>query len=91
MKLRIRESGMKYNTYGNRKKVYTLIDGETGEVIDVFATEDAAESYAREYIRTWADEENPVDVDCFSRDEDCTDRYQSQYLWTLDSRDGGFW
>lgn len=86
-----RSSKRRMNEMDSRNKVYTLIDGETGEVIDVFATEDAAESYAREYIRTWADEENPVDVDCFSRDEDCTDRYQSQYLWTLDSRNGGFW
>ncbi len=81
------------NEMESRKKVYKLIDGENGEVIDVFATEVAAESYAREYIRTWATDDDPVDVDCYiSDDKDYTDGdYQSKYLWTLDSRNGGFW
>lgn len=88
-----RSSKRRMNEMEFNKKVYKLIDGETGEVIDEFATEDAAESYAREYIRTWATDEEPVDVDCIvTNGRDYTDGdYQSHYLWTLDSRNGGFW
>lgn len=87
-----KSSKRRMNEMEFHNKVYKLIDGETGEVIDEFATEDAAESYAREYIRQWATEDDPVDVDCWvSNGKDYTDDdYQSNYLWTLDSRNGGF-
>lgn len=76
-------------------KVYQLVDGETDEIINVFATEWAAEEYAREYIKNWATEDDPVSVDCYLIDDESDLEYpytvdEPQYLWTLDSVNGGF-
>lgn len=77
-------------------EAFQLVDSYTDEIIDVFDTEDAAEAYAREYIKKWATEDDPVAVDCYvlDRGEDYKEypMYvdEPKYLWTLDSYNGGF-
>lgn len=91
MKLKILESF--------EKSKYQLVDAETDEIINVFVTEESAEKHARQYIKNYATEEDPVAVDCYEiEDEDYVyDKYgypyyvdEPKYLWTLDSRNGYF-
>lgn len=75
---------------------YRIVDTETDEIIDTFYDEKSAEDYARQYIRNYATEEDPVAVDCYRiDDEDAQTDYpkyleDDEYLWTLDSVNGGF-
>lgn len=76
---------------------YRLVDGDTDEIIDTFANENSAEEYARQYIRNWATDDDPVYVDCYRiDDEDAQTEYpkyleDDEYMWTLDSLNGDWW
>lgn len=76
---------------------YRLVDSETDEIIDTFADENSAEEYARQYIRNWATDDDPVYVDCYRiDDEDAQTEYpkyleDDEYMWTLDSLNGDWW
>lgn len=101
MKLRISEDDRSYKeskkrrTNGSNLKEatykYRLVDGDTDEIIDTFVDEKSAEEYARQYIRNWATDDDPVYVDCYRiDDEDAQTEYpkyleDDEYMWTLDS------
>ena len=75
--------------------LYQIADSETGEIIDVIRDEEIAEIFAREYIRKWATDDDPVSIDCYmiEADEDSgrwDEDDDGQYMWTLDSLNGVF-
>lgn len=80
---------------GYKSYLYQIVDSETGEIIDVLRDEETAEIFAKEYIRKWATDDDPVSIDCYmiAADED-SGRWDKdddgQYMWTLDSLNGGF-
>ena len=80
---------------GYKSYLYQIVDSETGEIIDVLRDEETAEIFAKEYIRKWATDDDPVSIDCYmiAADEDSgrwDEDDDGQYMWTLDSLNGGF-
>lgn len=78
---------------GYTSYLYQIVDSETGEIIDVLRDEETAEIFAKEYIRKWATDDDPVSIDCYMivADEDSgrwDEDDDGQYMWTLDSLNG---